>query len=143
MGISSESHFVTRSYDLAKEDDMQVAATGVKRISTRIKRGFLNRALQSEQLKTHLENCPYPIILLGDFNDTPCSYAYTTLAEDLNDSFVTAGRGLSNSFNGIYPSYRIDYILFDKHFISFDYRRSKLDLSDHFPISSNFYFSEN
>lgn len=142
IGISSETHFLTRSYDLAKEDDVQIAAQGAKRISSQFKKGFINRSVQAKQLQQHMENSPYPVILLGDFNDTPCSYSFTKISKGFTDSFVAAGKGLSNSFNGVYPSYRIDYILFDKHFTAYDYKRTKLEASDHYPISCQFILNE-
>lgn len=141
MGISSETDYITRSYELS-ESDMQIASAGARKMTSRMKRGYIKRALQAEQIQNHIENSPYPVILAGDFNDTPCSYTFRTVSKDLFDSFALAGKGFSNTFNnGIYPSYRIDYILYDKFLIAYDYKRIKLKASDHFPISSNFVFN--
>lgn len=143
MGISSDSHFFTRSYDIALEQDIEVATNGAKIISSGIKRGFVRRASQAKQINKHISNSPYPVLLVGDFNDTPCSYAYTKASSGLNDAFTKAGKGFSNTFNnGIYPSYRIDYILFDDYFTTFNYRRIKLKASDHYPILCDFIFNE-
>jgi endonuclease/exonuclease/phosphatase family metal-dependent hydrolase len=70
----------------------------------------------------------------GDFNDTPISYTYSTIKEKLADAFKESGIGIGNSYVGI-PSLRIDYILHDKKFNSYNYKKNKYELSDHFPIS--------
>ena len=82
----------------------------------------------------HIRKSPYPVIVCGDFNDTPVSYAYRTVLGDLKDAFVESGRGISNTYNGILPSFRIDYILYDPKFSAGNYRRDKVYLSDHFPV---------
>ena len=79
-------------------------------------------------------NCPYPIVLCGDFNNTNYSWAYRNLRNDLNDSFVEAGKGFGKtySFNG-YPL-RIDFILPDSRYKVNEHRNFDIKLSDHEPI---------
>ena len=63
-------------------------------------------------------------------------YTYRVLSAGLKDSFINAGKGLfGNTYAGNFPSFRIDYILTDKRFETFNYTRSKIDLSDHYPVS--------
>ena len=77
---------------------------------------------------------PYPIILCGDFNDTPLSYAYHKIKGDLVDSFSYSGKGIGESFVRI-PGLRIDYIMHDKSFKSYNYKKKEEILSDHYAIS--------
>ena len=42
----------------------------------KLKYGFKIRGKQAEVLENEIVNSPYPIILCGDFNDTPYGYAY-------------------------------------------------------------------
>lgn len=99
-----------------------------------MKSSYINRANESRKIKDHINSSPYPVIVCGDFNDTPISYTYSTLKENLADAFKESGIGIGNSYVGI-PSLRIDYILHDKKFNSYNYKKHKYELSDHFPIS--------
>ncbi len=95
-----------------------------------------NRARQAEIIKKHMNRSPYPVILCGDFNDTPLSYTYSTLDDDMQDSFVEKGRGLGNTYIGEFPSFRIDHILHSSSFETVSYLRDTVKFSDHYPIQS-------
>jgi endonuclease/exonuclease/phosphatase family metal-dependent hydrolase len=105
-----------------------------RKISYKLKIGFKLRALQARIVSDHIKKSPYPVIVCGDFNDTPVSYAYRQVRGDLNDAFVEAGWGISNSYNGELPSFRIDYILYDHKLAAANYKRDRVPFSDHFPV---------
>ena len=107
---------------------------GIKTVTKKIGRAFKERALQAQMISRHIENSAYPVIICGDFNDTPVSYVYHKMRGNLKDAFVESGKGFSGTYNGKLPSFRIDYILFDPKFEAFNFKRDKLNLSDHFPI---------
>ncbi len=109
--------------------------SGAFKIVRRLKKAFVKRATQTDELQEHVNNSPYPVILCGDFNDTPSSYTYHTLSDNLNDAFVESGNGLGSTYYGIYPSFRIDYILHDKRLVSDDFRIIREKVSDHYPIT--------
>lgn len=110
----------------------------VKSISISLKKGFVKRALQAQVVKHQVDISPFPVIVAGDFNDTPVSYAYRKLRKGLNDSFVNSGYGAGFTYKGNYPPNRIDYILYDNALINsfFDIKRVKY--SDHYPIVAYF-----
>lgn len=137
MRITSESQFLERTLRVSSEEEAKEAASGLRRILSSMKTGFQKRANQVEVLKKHIEASPYPVVLMGDFNDTPVSYSYQQLTDELKDSYVEAGNGLSNTYNGRWPSFRIDYVLYDEHFEAVDYQRTKLNASDHFPVKAS------
>ncbi len=110
---------------------------GSKSILRRMKWAFLRRAGQVEIINEHLRNCRYPVIICGDFNDTPNSYSYHTLSKGLKDAFLESGSGFGQTYYGKFPSFRIDYILHSPSIFSWDYRTIHTDLSDHFPITCN------
>lgn len=95
-----------------------------------------NRARQAGIIKKHMNQSPYPVILCGDFNDTPLSYTYSTLDDGMKDSFVEKGRGLGNTYIGEFPSFRIDHILHSSSFETVSYLRDTVRFSDHYPIQS-------
>ncbi len=105
-----------------------------KSILTRIKRAFIKRAKQADIIKFSIDSSPYPVIVCGDFNDTPGSYTKNTIATNLSDAFVESGNGFGRSYIGKFPSFRIDYILHDKTFKAYNFRTIQEELSDHYPI---------
>lgn len=110
------------------------AATESKNVISKIKTGIIKRASQAFFIKDEMNHSPYPIILCGDFNDVPNSYAYETIGVGLQNAFVEKGFGISRTFSSISPTLRIDNIFADKRFTVTQFTRVKKLLSDHFPI---------
>lgn len=107
---------------------------GVKNLTTRLTTANKNRAHQAEEIQRHIDRCPYPVILCGDFNDTPLSYTYRQLSRKLTDSFTEKGRGIGNTYIGEFPSFRIDYVLHSPTLNTIGYTREEITLSDHYPV---------
>jgi endonuclease/exonuclease/phosphatase family metal-dependent hydrolase len=114
----------------------------IRAIGSRLKTAFSLRAAQAQVIANYIRQSPYPVILMGDFNDTPQSYAYRKIKKGLSDAFRKSGRGFGNTYAGELPSFRIDYILYGPPFLSTDFKRSKTDYSDHYPISTRLYYPE-
>jgi endonuclease/exonuclease/phosphatase family metal-dependent hydrolase len=92
------------------------------------------RAQQAAFLRDHIDRCPHPIILCGDFNDTPNSYVYRILSEPFKDTFREKGLGLGSTFGGALPFLRIDYILTAPKIKIYACKRVESDFSDHYPV---------
>jgi endonuclease/exonuclease/phosphatase family metal-dependent hydrolase len=105
-----------------------------KNILKRLKRAFVKRSKQADLIAEHIAACKYPVIVCGDFNDTPNSYCYKAISNNLSDAFVKSGNGFGRSYTGIFPSFRIDYILYSKQFKSYQFRTIREELSDHYPV---------
>jgi len=110
----------------------------VKNISSSLKKGFIRRSLQAQVVKDHINRSPFPVIVTGDFNDTPVSYSYRKIRKGLNDSFVNSGYGAGFTYRGNYPPNRIDYILYDKSLINSYFEIIRIKYSDHYPIIAYF-----
>lgn len=110
------------------------AATESKSVLAKLKTGVIKRAVQANFVKDEMNHTEHPLILCGDFNDVPVSYAYEILGKGLKNAFVEKGSGISRTFNSISPTLRIDNIFTDSNFNILQYKRIKKDLSDHFPI---------
>ncbi|MEO6639243.1 MAG: endonuclease/exonuclease/phosphatase family protein [Ginsengibacter sp.] len=108
--------------------------TESKNIISKMKTGFIKRSVQADFIKDEISHSRYPVVVCGDFNDVPDSYAYATIKADLQDAFVEKGAGISRTFSAISPTLRIDNIFAGKNFTITQFTRVKKLLSDHFPI---------
>lgn len=79
------------------------------------------RAEQADTLAALVAVSPYPVIVCGDFNDTPVSYTYRTVARKLNDPYRKVGRGYSHTYRGFFDMLRIDYIFYSDEFEALSY----------------------
>jgi endonuclease/exonuclease/phosphatase family metal-dependent hydrolase len=100
--------------------------------------GFASRALQVDRVRRHMESSPYPVIVAGDFNDTPVSYTYRVMRRGLQDAFVEAGYGAGFTYRGKYPPNRIDYVLYSEGIECTDFDIVKVKYSDHYPVIAYF-----
>ncbi len=121
--------------ELTSSDSKQ---SEMKSLSVSLRKGFINRALQAQVLKVQVNKSPYPVLVVGDFNDTPVSYSYRKIRKGLHDSFVNSGYGAGFTYKGNYPPNRIDYILYDNSFINSYFEIIKVRYSDHYPIVAYF-----
>jgi endonuclease/exonuclease/phosphatase family metal-dependent hydrolase len=107
-------------------------------ISRSLMQGFASRALQVDRVRRHMESSPYPVIVAGDFNDTPVSYTYRVMRRGLKDAFVEAGYGAGFTYRGKYPPNRIDYVLYSDEIECTDFDIVKARYSDHYPVIAYF-----
>ncbi len=134
--LNKEDFVFTSSGNNKSEDLLNSEfAKDSKKMLQKLKSAYVMRANQAEMLNAHIHQSPYPVIVCGDFNDTPCSYATRLISKNLIDAFVASGRGFGQTYNGKMPSFRIDYILYDKIFESRGYKTiTSIKASDHYPI---------
>ena len=119
-------------------DDEKQTIRELRSLFSRLRRGFQRRSVQAKELKDNINSSPYPVIVTGDFNDTPVSYSYRKIRKGLKDSFVQAGSGAGFTYSGNYPPNRIDYILYDDELQCTSFEILRLKISDHYPIISWF-----
>lgn len=114
----------------------------IRDIGSRLKTAFSMRAEQAKVIASYIKDSPHPVIAMGDFNDTPQSYAYRKIKKGLDDAFRKSGRGFGNTYAGELPSFRIDYIMYGPPLLSSGFMRIKTDHSDHYPISTLLFMGE-
>ncbi len=110
------------------------------RIEEKLSNAFQMRAAQAAILSEHIAASPYPVIVCGDFNDTPLSYSYRLMSKGLKDSFTEKGWGLGTTYAGALPALRIDYILVDKKIVVHTHKRQSAAISDHYALTSDVSF---
>lgn len=128
---NEDYRYLTNLRNDIEQDEM---AGGLK-ILSRLKRAYTKRARQVNILKAEIDKSPYPVILAGDFNDTPSSYTYHQISNGLKDSFRESGSGFGKTYAGLFPSFRIDFLFHSESLSSSHYFTHRKKISDHFPIS--------
>ena len=94
------------------------------------------RASQIRAVRSYAqEHSQYPVIVCGDFNDSPISYSRHAMAEVMTDCFVETGRGIGLSYNQKAFSFRIDHFFcnekLEPYYCKID---AEMDGSDHNPL---------
>ena len=105
-----------------------------RKLLSQLKTSYIFRARQIKPIREHIDNSPYPVIICGDYNDTPASWAYAKMSEGLQDAYIKAGRGLGRTYISYKYPFRIDYILADKKFEIHKFDNPEIVFSDHYPI---------
>lgn len=111
--------------------------TQSRAVAWKLKQAYKKRAAQAELVHAKIKESPYPVILCGDFNDVPGSYAYTVAKGNLQDAFLKASFGFGRTYRFISPTLRIDYILADKKFTVKQYKKTEVPYSDHYPVMAD------
>lgn len=136
----SSVFFQEQDYDAIQDmkADKKIDKKRSVRILAKLRDGFSNRGVQGVFLSSFIEDSPYPVILCGDFNDTPASFVYRCASKHLSDAFVNAGLGFGFTYNGPIPFLRIDYIFSDKNLFATQAKTIDEKSSDHKPIIASF-----
>lgn len=103
----------------------------VRSIAGKLRRNFMIRATQVDSLAPMIHASPYKVIVCGDFNDTPMSYAYRTMRGPLADAFVEKGTGIPSTYQGLFNLFRIDYIFHSRSIPTVSYISPPGEYSDH------------
>ena len=111
---------------LKKEDSENL----LKRVSST----FKMQQFQTELFLKHKKQCPYKMIICGDFNNTAYSYVYKEIKGNLKDAFKQAGNGFGRTFDFKFFPVRIDFVLVDERFEVNSFKTYDVKLSDHYPV---------
>lgn len=121
----------------SKEDANNVVTS----VSRKMSESYKIRAEQAEVVNQLIKETHYPIILCGDFNDVPVSYAYHTIkGEKLTDSFEECATGYGYTYNKKLFHFRIDQIMHSQEAKAVDFNVGNINYSDHYPISCKIVF---
>lgn len=129
-------------YSVFDEDKDEHSGRNEQAIIDRLIVAFRKRELQALKILDAMEASPYPVLICGDFNDTPFSYVYRQFHKKYEDAFRVSGSGLGRTYIGKAPSFRIDYIFHDPSILTYEFTTHDVSLSDHRPISAYFSFDD-
>ena len=127
-------HFDHADYDAVEEGPSREQGARLWGLITDASKA---RALQAQELVRRMEESPYPVIVAGDFNDTPMSYAMHALrGSRAEDTFAAASFGPGGTHLGAIPGLRIDGILADTTLQCVSHRTHGVVMSDHRPVTA-------
>ena len=131
MGIRVRKVFV--------QDKLAGVKYETRSILSALHTGFTDRDEQVKVVEKYVDQSPYPVIVTGDFNETPYSIVYERLRRKLRNAFEDAGRGFGFTLNRAPTYVRIDNQFYDPRLtvLSFETFRD-VPFSDHFPIQGRF-----
>lgn len=109
--------------------------SNVKMMLDKLRVAFPKRADQALTVIKHIETSPYPVIICGDFNDTPMSYTYNQFNKSMIDAFRNCSSGIGTTYIGRVPAGRIDYIFHSDNLNSMDFKIQEGEFSDHRAVS--------
>lgn len=120
-----------------KPDMENLDSESSKRVFKGMGQTFEIQQEQMELVREVVQESPYRILLIGDFNNTPYSYIYRELRSmGLQDAHKEKGNGFGRTFVFDYFPLRIDYILPDTNIEILEFETIQVDYSDHFPIQA-------
>ncbi|MBP5642808.1 MAG: endonuclease/exonuclease/phosphatase family protein [Bacteroidales bacterium] len=110
-----------------------------KSLISKLKYGFQKRTKDTKLIVGNMPKNGIPIIICGDFNDTPMSYTYHQMRNvGMKDAFLQVGNGIGKTYCGKLPLLRIDYFWYSENIVPMTFTRLKRKISDHYPIIMTF-----
>ena len=134
------------SYDLSEEErqvvteikSVESAKSSVKEfkgsILSKMRNAFRQRAVNAKALREAIDNIKGPLIVCGDFNDVPNSWAYSLIkGDDLRDAYVETNFGPTYTYNLHMFYFHIDQMLYRGPLKALSLKVGKINTSDHYP----------
>lgn len=122
-----------------REQDYEDAKKESRGILASLKKGFIHHKKEMDQINRLIQQSPYPIIVVGDLNETPYGWAYGTIRERLKNAFEEAGSGLGFTLNRSPYFVRIDNQFFSDDWEILQFKTLKnIKYSDHFPVFAEY-----
>lgn len=110
-----------------------------KSVLKKLMGGFRTHVRQAQAVRQLLDDTNGDVLVMGDMNETPGSYAYRTVCgDDLRDAWADAGLGPTYTFNNNHLYVKIDHILYRGDMKVLSCRRDKEGESDHYPLVAVF-----
>ena len=117
------------------QDEMTGVRHETRGVLSALRLGFIERREQVQRVQRHIRESEFPVIVTGDFNDTPYSAVYERMRRTLPNSFEDAGRGFGFTYNRPPGFIRIDHQFHDPALTALDFETiNDIKYSDHYPI---------
>lgn len=111
----------------------------IKSVTNKLGAGFQIHARQAKALRDLLDDSPNDVLIMGDMNDTPGSFAYRMVCgDDVRDAWAETGLGPVYTFHDHHLYVKIDHILYRGGMKPLWCRCDKKGESDHYPMVALF-----
>lgn len=123
-----------------REKDYDQGKSETRKVYGKLKNGFIHHAEETKLLTEWIDQSPHPVLLCGDFNETPYGFAYGQVRKRLSNAFENAGSGFGFSYQNAPRFIRIDNQFYDKkglEIVNFQTRKD-VKYSDHYPIMGRY-----
>jgi vancomycin resistance protein VanJ len=102
------------------------------------------RSIQVAKLLSLVDSTSIPLVVAGDFNETPYSYLYMQMKKKLKNSFEEKGKGFGFTYLPPKAFLRIDHQFFDPNNVAVNTFQTlnPSTISDHLPILGCYRFSQ-
>jgi endonuclease/exonuclease/phosphatase family metal-dependent hydrolase len=122
-----------------RDQDYEDAKREGRGIIASLRKGFIHHRDEMSQINRLIQQSSYPVIVVGDLNETPYGWAYGTIRERLKNSFEEAGQGFGFTLNRSPYFVRIDNQFFSNDWEIFQFKTlRKIRYSDHFPLMAEY-----
>ena len=127
-----------------RDQDYEDAKKEGRGIIASLRKGFIHHRDEMNQINRLIQQSQFPVIVVGDLNETPYGWAYGTIRERLKNSFEEAGRGFGFTLNRSPYFVRIDNQFFSDDWKIVQFRTLRnINYSDHFPLIAVYILKKN
>ena len=141
IGLTNDDKQLYREIT-SSPDSISEKLGGIKIFTHKFLNAFKSRALQVQCIDSLAREIGGDIIMCGDINDTPNSYAYHTLKKGRNDAYLELGSGPGYTYRTDGMWVRIDHIIYQGRLTARHFDKGKYLYSDHYPITVTFEWNE-
>lgn len=140
INVHLESNRLTSSdkkmyRDFFKKRDPKGINKIAQNIESKLGEAYVKRAPQADMIAHYVaQQTTDATIVCGDFNDTPISYTYNKLRQQLVDSYTETRFGPSITYHENHFWFRIDYIWHTPNMKAYNFTIDKIKYSDHYPV---------
>ena len=141
MLTSQERDVLTK---IRSVDDFKTSYRALKGdIRKKLQKGFKKRKYDVTILRETIDRIKGPLIICGDFNDVPESYAYRLLkGEDMRDAYVETNFWPTITYNRHAFWFHLDQIFYRGPLKALWVERGDIKTSDHYPLIAEFEFTD-
>ncbi len=117
-------------------DTADISQTKQKKLLSKLAASAAIRAEQADRVGDYIfRHRNDPLIVCGDFNDCPVSYAHRRIGKGLTDAFAATGNGVARTYNRDAIYVRIDHLFCSDHWKPYScHVDDTVKLSDHYPV---------